>query len=113
MERQVECVEEAPKKRRKAATTCARGGASAYVSEDTIKRLLDSLKNAPPPPALSRRGKVSAQVIQVAREVVSVGLRTLAAKRHPDHGGSHEEMQTLNRAAEWVKLLITRQENNQ
>jgi hypothetical protein len=100
-------------KKNKAATTHTRGGASVYVTEEFLKEFLESLKNAPPPPALSRRGKVSAQVIQVAREAVSVGLRTLAAKRHPDHGGSQEEMQTLNRAAEWVRLLITRQENNQ
>jgi hypothetical protein len=110
--RQVECVEEAPKKRRKAAKS-KRGESACYVSEDTIKRLIESLKNAPPSPALSRRGKVSATVIQGARELVSVGLRTLAAKRHPDHGGSQEEMQTLNASAEWVKLLIKRQENNQ
>ena len=36
-------------------------------------------------------------------ELVSAGLRTLSKKFHPDVGGSHERMQAINAAADWVR----------
>jgi len=36
-------------------------------------------------------------------EIVGAGLRSLAKKYHPDNGGSHEKMQMVNVAADWIK----------
>ena len=36
-------------------------------------------------------------------EIVGAGLRSLAKKFHPDHGGSHEQMQMINVAADWLR----------
>ena len=46
------------------------------------------------------RGRVTRRLID---ELVSAGLRSMAQKYHPDHGGSTERMQLLNVCADWIK----------
>jgi hypothetical protein len=46
------------------------------------------------------RGRVNAKLID---ELVSAGVRSLARKYHPDHGGSNERMQLVNICAAWIK----------
>jgi len=46
------------------------------------------------------RGCVNAKLVD---ELVSAGLRSLARKYHPDHGGSNERMQLVNICAAWIK----------
>lgn len=46
--------------------------------------------------------KPTDEVKHVAREIISAGYRQLALKRHPDAGGSHHDMITLNAAHEWL-----------
>jgi len=41
-----------------------------------------------------------------AAEIVTTGFRVLALKRHPDHGGRHEEMLDLQRAREALERLV-------
>jgi hypothetical protein len=36
-------------------------------------------------------------------EIVGAGLRSLARKYHPDHGGSDEKMQLINVCGDWLK----------
>jgi hypothetical protein len=38
-----------------------------------------------------------------AREIVDAGFKVLAAKLHPDAGGSVEEMQKLGEAIAWLR----------
>lgn len=49
---------------------------------------------------------VLSETIHTAEEIVASGHRTLAMKRHPDHGGTEREMQILNSAAQWLRTLI-------
>jgi hypothetical protein len=41
-----------------------------------------------------------------AKEIVSVGYRTLAQRWHPDHGGDHKKMQAINAAKEYLEQRI-------
>ena len=42
-----------------------------------------------------------------AKEIVSLGDRTLAQRWHPDHaGGDHKKMQTINAAKEYLERRI-------
>lgn len=50
-----------------------------------------------PPPACQ------ADLDQWTKEIISAGYRALAQKHHPDHGGSTEAMQEINRAAERLR----------
>jgi pyrimidine deaminase RibD-like protein len=57
-------------------------------------------------PALSLTTTTPADEVKyIAREIIATGYRALALKRHPDKGGSHQEMLALNHAHEWLKEL--------
>ncbi len=62
--------------------------------------------SAPPPTIISEGFRITAEVQQAASEIIKAGHRQLAAKRHPDMGGSTEAMQDLNVAATWLRNLI-------
>jgi hypothetical protein len=43
----------------------------------------------------------------LANEVISAGLRTLALKRHPDvEGGSNDAMRELNETVVWLRGFV-------
>lgn len=42
----------------------------------------------------------------VALQVIQEGLRALALKHHPDHGGQTEIMQDINVAVDWLRSLV-------
>ena len=44
--------------------------------------------------------------LTVAQQIVEAGYRALAAKRHPDRGGSHEDMVELNATAEALRRTL-------
>lgn len=46
------------------------------------------------------------EVKKVALEIVTTGYRRLSQQRHPDTGGSHEAMVTLNKAHSWLKERV-------
>jgi Putative quorum-sensing-regulated virulence factor len=54
----------------------------------------------------SPRSGVSTEVRAMAREMVSARYHSLAQKHHPDHGGRHADMVTLNRAKEWLDTVV-------
>ena len=56
---------------------------------------------APTPPAA-----LSAELRATAVEIVTTGFRALALRRHPDVGGSHENMLDLQEAREALERLI-------
>jgi hypothetical protein len=43
---------------------------------------------------------------RVALELVGAGLRSLARRYHPDTGGSHEDMLSVNACADWLRAVI-------
>jgi hypothetical protein len=81
---------------------------SVSVSEDKLKKFMDAIKSNP---RVVLSGKcIPRTVVIAARELVSAGRKVLAAKRHPDTGGSEEEMRVLNAATQWLTLLISQNE---
>jgi hypothetical protein len=84
---------------------------SANISKETFDKFVEALKNSRTTGTLKLKDSVPSNVVKDARELISAGLRALALKRHPDHGGSQEGMQRLNAAAEWLKLLVSREED--
>lgn len=44
--------------------------------------------------------------IPSAQAIISAGYRVLAAKVHPDMGGTNEAMRNLNLAAEWLRKVV-------
>ena len=50
-----------------------------------------------------RRINPTGQELRWMREIVTAGYRLLAGKHHPDHGGTHTEMQELNAAIEKLR----------
>lgn len=57
-------------------------------------------------PIRTARGGVPEKVVQLAKEMVEFSYREFAKKKHPDQGGSHEEMQLLNAAVAWLRSII-------
>lgn len=55
-----------------------------------------------PPP----RKPPLAEVRQAATEIVAIGYHQLARRYHPDHGGSHQAMTSLNLAHEWLRERV-------
>jgi hypothetical protein len=51
----------------------------------------------------ARPGKEEKAEAALQQQVVDVGYRTLAAKLHPDAGGSNDAMQRLNQARDRLK----------
>lgn len=45
---------------------------------------------------------------EVLRALIAAGCRALAAKIHPDAGGSHEAMVAINRAADFLEAIAAR-----
>lgn len=43
---------------------------------------------------------------EVANQLISAGLRTLARQHHPDLGGSPQKMTAVNTAAEWLRRRV-------
>lgn len=43
---------------------------------------------------------------EAARELIGAGLRSLARTRHPDAGGSHEEMIRVTAVADWLRARV-------
>lgn len=50
-------------------------------------------------------------LLQMIDRVIKEGQRALAAKLHPDKGGSNEQMAKLNAAVTWLRLLISNHPN--
>jgi hypothetical protein len=48
------------------------------------------------------------RLFAMANEIVSIGVKKLALTKHPDVGGSNEEMQVVNQAAQWLRDQISR-----
>ena len=48
----------------------------------------------------------SSKTLKIAEEIVAVGYRKLAQTRHPDRGGDHAGMVTLNAAAAFLRQSI-------
>jgi hypothetical protein len=44
--------------------------------------------------------------LNVAQQIIEAGYRVLAAKRHPDAGGNHEDMVELNATAEALRRSL-------
>jgi hypothetical protein len=47
-----------------------------------------------------------AELQKWADAVFTAGLRVLADRHHPDHGGKAAEMRTINEAVEWLRGKI-------
>lgn len=83
---------------------------SYCVSEDDFKKFRDAVDDA----INSERARSSAgrrahdDIVKVANEIVSSGMKTLAQTRHPDYGGSQDDMQLLNLATRWLRQMIER-----
>ena len=48
------------------------------------------------------------RMLEVAETIVDLGHKQAAKKAHPDVGGSHEEMQDINAAEQWLIDVISR-----
>lgn len=55
---------------------------------------------APPKPARELPPR------ETAEEIITAGYRQVALRRHPDHGGTHDEMLAVNAAADWLRRQI-------
>jgi hypothetical protein len=80
----------------------------------SLNELLADLQNhneerAAAPPVI--RVALTKEVLSVAGEVVTEGYRHLSKARHPDVGGTHDAMQKLNNANQWLKQLLTKESN--
>ena len=48
------------------------------------------------------------EVRHTAKEIINMGYRALALRRHPDHqGGSHQQMLALSEAKEWLESIAS------
>lgn len=55
---------------------------------------------------LDRRAQVASASQSWAQRIVEAGFRTMAKQHHPDHGGSHSDMQELNAAAAALREIV-------
>jgi hypothetical protein len=81
------------------------------MSEEKLRQFVESMRSAPNR-IVGNNKIVPRNVVVVAREIVNAGRKVLAAKRHPDAGGSEEDMRILNAANQWLMLLINQSEEN-
>jgi len=44
--------------------------------------------------------------VQAAEAVIKAGVKTLSLRHHPDRGGNHEDMVSINLAAEWLRRRL-------
>jgi hypothetical protein len=51
-------------------------------------------------------GSVPASMRAMCNEMITLGLRALAIKHHPDRGGKHEDMVRVNLAAEALRKVV-------
>lgn len=77
------------------------------VSEEELDGIHEML--AIRKPAIASRGtvyvngvKVQKEVHEAAQQIIKSGFQTLAKARHPDHGGSAQDMQVLNAARQFM-----------
>jgi hypothetical protein len=80
------------------------------IDVDFMKKFMEEIRRSKqyPRQAMKFQG-VPEAVLKEAEEVVNDGLRARALKKHPDHGGSQEEMQLLNAAVSWLRLVVEKE----
>jgi hypothetical protein len=66
--------------------------ARTVVKQEFERRMFDQIK----------WGEVPID-LQVIDEIISAGVRSLARTHHPDVGGDHQRMVTINNAADWLR----------
>jgi len=79
--------------------------ATFSCTEEAFKKFMDDV-NSSQGTTISSRMQVPERILKVANEIVSVGMKTLAQTRHPDHGGSQEDMQLLNLATKRLRQQL-------
>ncbi len=79
---------------------------TAAICAEVRRRVFDEdTEDAPPPPPPPPPPRGACPSPPVAHGLVSAGLRVLAMKHHPDHGGDTRLMQTVNACAAWLRGL--------
>ncbi len=80
------------------------------IDTDFLKDFMDEIRRSKQYPRQAVKfNQVPGSVIKIANEVIDAGLRSLALKKHPDHGGTQEEMQALNAAVAWLRLVVEKE----
>jgi ParB-like nuclease domain len=74
---------------------------------ELLRKIAESMKR--PLPSLKAVKNVPPYVIRTAKEIIETGYKLLAKDRHPDRGGSQREMQNLNAAIGWLRLLVSKE----
>jgi hypothetical protein len=80
-----------------------------HVKPELLDAITDELRSrfGSSPPSLPRGAPKPCPDADLALDIVSAGLKTLARKHHPDSGGDTATMQRLNRVADWLKASVS------
>jgi len=54
------------------------------------------------------QAREDAEILALRNEIISAGFKVVAAKLHPDRGGSHEQMARLVKARDQLQKLSAR-----
>ena len=68
---------------------------------EAVDREMDHREAEEPRPSRPRL-----QTPKLAEELITAGTRQLARRYHPDAGGSHEQMLSVNAAADWLRSTV-------
>lgn len=76
-----------------------------------MKKFMEEIRRSKqyPRQAVQLQNGVPTLVIKMAQEIIDAGLHALALKKHPDHGGTQEDMQALNAAVAWLRLVVEKE----
>jgi uncharacterized protein (DUF3820 family) len=78
-----------------------------FLEAEKRKVLEEKMKRAATVPSVIPSPKLPAGVgLSEILAVVSAGRQAMAKRLHPDVGGSHEQMQLANQAADWLESFV-------
>jgi hypothetical protein len=89
--------------RRKAERARQKAEREAYKQ---AKRAREEASRARQYANYATRAAIEATDQAMALDIINAGYRALSRKHHPDLGGSHEQMVSLNRVCDRLRLIV-------